>query len=175
MTERRVHFVRSCPYLTIVGGTTEYDPEVAAPLSGGGFSDYFPRPVYQDVTVSAFLEHQGAQYAGLNNPEGCGIPDIATQALKLIIFLRNVRIGVEGTSSSTPTVAGVFSLLNDYLITNSRPPLGFLNIRQYNGIRASTTSYLALTLAVAAMDFLPSQDGIPFVPPDLYLFAFKVG
>ncbi|KAH8995546.1 tripeptidyl peptidase I, isoform CRA_e [Lactarius hatsudake] len=100
------------PYLTAVGGTTEYDPEpeVAAPLSGGGFSDYFPRPVYQDVPVSAFLELQGTQYSGL---------------------YKNVRTGVEGTSCSAPTVAAIISLLNDYLITNGRPPLGFLNIRLY--------------------------------------------
>ncbi|KAH9025381.1 peptidase S8/S53 domain-containing protein [Lactarius pseudohatsudake] len=57
-------FPASCPYLTAVGGTTGY-PEVAAPLSGGGFLDRFPRPVYQDVAVSAFLSRQGTQYAGL--------------------------------------------------------------------------------------------------------------
>ncbi|KAH9020537.1 tripeptidyl peptidase I, isoform CRA_e [Lactarius deliciosus] len=107
-------------YLTAVGGTTEYDPEVAAPLSGGGFSDYCPRPVYQDVAMSAFLERQGTQYSGLYNPEGRGIPDIAAQALKLIIYLRNVRTGVEDTSCSAPVC---LSLL--------RPPLGFLNIRLY--------------------------------------------
>ncbi|KAH9025380.1 subtilisin-like protein [Lactarius pseudohatsudake] len=127
-----VQFPASCPYLTAVGGTTDYDPEVAAPISGGGFSDYFPRPVYQDVATSAFLERQGTQYAGLYNPEGRGIPDIAAQALNLIIFLRNVRTGVEGTSCSSPTVAAIISLLNDYLITNGRPPLGFLNIRLYH-------------------------------------------
>ncbi|KAH8995542.1 subtilisin-like protein [Lactarius hatsudake] len=124
-------FPASCPYVTAVGGTTGYDPEVAAPLSGGGFSDLFSRPVYQDVAVSAFLERQGAQYSGLYTPEGRGIPDIAAQALNLIIFLKNVRTGVYGTSYSTPTVAGIISLLNDYLITNGRPPLGFLNIRLY--------------------------------------------
>ncbi|KAH9009108.1 subtilisin-like protein [Lactarius deliciosus] len=119
-------FPASCPYLTTVGGTTDYDPEVAAPLSGGGFSDYFPRPVYQDVAVSAFLERQGT------HPEGRGIPDIAAQALDLPIFLRNAGMFVEGTSCSAPTVAGIISLLNDYLITNGRPPLGFLNIRLYD-------------------------------------------
>ncbi|KAH9054644.1 subtilisin-like protein [Lactarius vividus] len=145
-------FPASCPYLTAVGGTVDYDPEVAAPLSGGGFSDHFPRPVYQDVAVSAFLERQGIQYAGLYNSEGRGIPDIAAQALGFIIFLRNADAVVDGTSCSTPvclslfhplcvvhsqltvnaqTVAGVVSLLNDYLITNGRPPLGFLNIRLY--------------------------------------------
>ncbi|KAH9025407.1 subtilisin-like protein [Lactarius pseudohatsudake] len=125
-------FPASCPYLTAVGGTTDYDPEVAAPLSGGGFSDRFPRPVYQDVAVSAFLERQGTQYAGLYNPEGRGIPDIAAQALKLPMFLKNAGMLGEGTSFSAPIVAAIISLLNDYLITNGRPPLGFLNIRLYH-------------------------------------------
>ncbi|KAH8980599.1 subtilisin-like protein [Lactarius hatsudake] len=119
-------FPASCPYLTAVGGTTNYDPEVAAPLSGGGFSDYFPRPAYQDVAVSAFLERQGT------HPEGRGIPDIAAQALVFAVFVRNDDRLMDGTSCSTPTVAGVISLLNDYLITNGRPPLGFLNIRLYH-------------------------------------------
>ncbi|KAH9055021.1 subtilisin-like protein [Lactarius vividus] len=125
-------FPASCPYLTTVGGTKYYNPEVAAPFSGGGFSDHFPRPVYQDVAVSAFLERQGTQYAGLYNPEGRGYPDIAAQAFRFITILRNTGIIVEGTSCSTPTVAGIISLLNDYLITNGRPPLGFLNIWLYD-------------------------------------------
>ncbi|KAH8987498.1 subtilisin-like protein [Lactarius hatsudake] len=131
-------FPASCPYLTAVGGTTDYGPEVAAPLSGGGFSDHFSRPVYQDAAVSAFLERQGTQYAGLYNPAGRGIPDIAAQALKFPIYFRNARVNQEGTSGSVPLtinaqiVAGVISLLNDYLITNGRSPLGFLNIRLYD-------------------------------------------
>ncbi|KAH9011651.1 subtilisin-like protein [Lactarius pseudohatsudake] len=125
-------FPASCPYLTAVGGTTNQYPEVAAPFSGGGFSSYFPRPVYQDVAVSAFLERQGTQYSGLYNPEGRGIPDIAAQALGFTVFFRNVRTAADGTSCSTPTVAGIISLLNDYLIANGRPPLGFLNVRLYD-------------------------------------------
>ena len=31
-------------------------PEVAADISGGGFSDYFPRPDYQHEAVSSFLQ-----------------------------------------------------------------------------------------------------------------------
>ncbi|KAH9054786.1 subtilisin-like protein [Lactarius vividus] len=95
-------FPASCPYLTAVGGTTGYDPEVAAPLSGGGFSDHYPRPVYQDVAVSAFLERQGTQYAGLYNPEGRGIPDIAAQAVMLPTVVKNDGIVVDGTSCSAP-------------------------------------------------------------------------
>jgi tripeptidyl-peptidase-1 len=33
-------------------------PEVAAPASGGGFSDYFLRPDYQHEAVSSYLQVQ---------------------------------------------------------------------------------------------------------------------
>jgi tripeptidyl-peptidase I len=33
----------------------------------------------------------------------------------------------DGTSASTPTVASIISLVNDALIVEGRPPLGFLN------------------------------------------------
>jgi len=52
------------PWVTTVGGTTN-NPEVAARLSGGGFSNYFPRPRYQDDAVATFLENLGSQYDGL--------------------------------------------------------------------------------------------------------------
>ncbi|KAH9165162.1 peptidase S8/S53 domain-containing protein [Lactarius sanguifluus] len=131
-------FPASCPYLTTVGGTMDY-PEIAAPLSGGRFSDHFPCLVYQDVAVSAFLECLGTQYSGLYNPGGRGIPDIAAQALRFPIVLRSTGFLVEGMSCSTPVclpllhplcvvysqltinvqiVAGIISLLNDYIRKN---------------------------------------------------------
>jgi tripeptidyl-peptidase-1 len=53
------------PFVTTVGGTTQVNPEVAASLSGGGFSNYFPRPSYQDGVVSSYLHNIGSQYSGL--------------------------------------------------------------------------------------------------------------
>ena len=53
------------PYVTAVGGTTEFDPERGATMSGGGFSDYFDRPPYQDEAVPPFLQKLGNQYQGL--------------------------------------------------------------------------------------------------------------
>ena len=52
------------PYVTSVGGTTGYDDEVAASISGGGFSFYFPRPPYQEGVVPQFLKHLDKDYAG---------------------------------------------------------------------------------------------------------------
>ena len=53
------------PYITSVGGTTSQGPEVAAAFSGGGFSIYFPRPVYQNPAVPKFLQNLGNQYDGM--------------------------------------------------------------------------------------------------------------
>lgn len=50
--------------MTGVGGTMGDDPKVAASLSGGGSSFYFPRPRYQDNAVSTLLQHLGSEYAG---------------------------------------------------------------------------------------------------------------
>ncbi|KAH9036707.1 subtilisin-like protein [Lactarius hengduanensis] len=120
-------FPGTCPYITVVGGTTDFEPEVAASISGGGFSDYFERPTYQEEAVSAFLQDLGNRYQGLYNASGRGIPDIAAQAVGLTIFLNDNEKKVSGTSAAAPIVAGIISLLNDWLILTGQSPLGFLN------------------------------------------------
>ncbi|KAH9175605.1 subtilisin-like protein [Lactarius sanguifluus] len=126
----RVQFVpefpSSCPYVTSVGGTTDI-PEVAAEFSGGGFSNHFMRPKYQQVVVPPYLEQLGSQHSGLYNPTGRGIPDLAAQAVNFRVIIGNNAFTVEGTSCAVPTVAGIISLLNDYLLSTGRNPLGFLN------------------------------------------------
>ncbi|KAH8985674.1 peptidase S8/S53 domain-containing protein [Lactarius akahatsu] len=120
-------FPGTCPYVTVVGGTTGHEPEVAVKFSGGGFSDYFKRPSYQEEAVSTYLQDLGNRYQGLYNASGRGFPDIAAQALGLPIFLEGKVYGVGGTSVATPIVAGIISLLNDWLILTGQAPLGFLN------------------------------------------------
>ena len=79
-------FPPSCPYVTAVGATQGLNPEVAAYdgryefTSGGGFSNYFPRPAYQARVVGNYLsQYIGNEYAGLYNVSGRGYPDIAAQ------------------------------------------------------------------------------------------------
>lgn len=54
----------SClPSVTAVGGTYLV-PETTNGLSGGGFSDYFERPSYQDAAVKEYLLGLGSTYKG---------------------------------------------------------------------------------------------------------------
>ncbi|KAH8979692.1 subtilisin-like protein [Lactarius akahatsu] len=126
-------FPATCPYVTAVGATMSLGPEVAASLSGGGFSDIFQRPEYQQQAVSTFLDNLGHQYSGLYNPLGRGIPDISAQARRIPIFHKGEEDILKGTSCSAPIVSGIISLLNDYRLSQGKPPLGFLNPWLYGG------------------------------------------
>ncbi|KAF8257579.1 peptidase S8/S53 domain-containing protein [Lactarius quietus] len=117
-----------------VGGTgltTDVEEEVAAELSGGGFSSHFQREEYQDILVPEFLQKLGSEYAGLYDAAGRGIPDISSQALEIVIIQGSDSYALDGTSASLrPNVqiaASIISLLNDYQLANGRKPLGFLN------------------------------------------------
>ncbi|KAF8257577.1 subtilisin-like protein [Lactarius quietus] len=126
----RPNFPASCPWVTSVGGTglpTDDEDEVAAELSGGGFSSHFQREEYQDILVPEFLQKLGSEYAGLYDAAGRGIPDISSQALKIVIIQGGDSYVVDGTSAAVVIAASIISLLNDHQLANGRRPLGFLN------------------------------------------------
>ncbi|KAH9169288.1 subtilisin-like protein [Lactarius sanguifluus] len=126
-------FPATCPWVTSVGGTMERHPEIAAPLSSGGFSNVFERPVYQTDAVLGFFQQLGNQHSGLYNGSSRGFPDLAAQALGFLVIVDDELEIMEGTSCSAPSaanlqvVAGIISLLNDYQLSRNRPALGFLN------------------------------------------------
>ncbi|KAF8260703.1 tripeptidyl-peptidase, partial [Lactarius quietus] len=112
---------------------------IAAPFSGGGFSDYFERPPFQERVVSTFIKNLGDQYQGLYQPYGRGIPDVSAQAEGLRFFRNGQEYIMSGTSGSTPIVAGIISLLNDNRISHGKQPLGFLNPWLYGKGQAGFT------------------------------------
>ncbi|KAI9435202.1 subtilisin-like protein [Lactarius psammicola] len=140
-------FPSTCPWVTSVGGTTDgttfEGPEVAADLSGGGFSNHFPRPDYQDEAVPTFLRDLGSKHNGFYNAAGRGIPDISAQALKLSIVLNNQPFLSSGTSGAVPIVAGIIALLNDYRLSVGKRPLGFLNPWLYSYGRAGINDIIS--------------------------------
>ncbi|KAF2641763.1 tripeptidyl-peptidase 1 precursor [Massarina eburnea CBS 473.64] len=134
-------FPPSCPYVTVVGATMNFEPEESAYRapglyngvkkglysSGAGFSNYFKRPSYQDKVVPPYVKALGDQYAGLYAKEGRAYPDLAAQGLYFAYFWNGTEGTISGTSASTPLTAGIFALINDALIASGRPALGFLN------------------------------------------------
>ncbi|KAI6714846.1 hypothetical protein PZA11_005130 [Diplocarpon coronariae] len=135
-------FPASCPYVTTVGATEQFQPEVAAwrpsrPglggvkeayfASGSGFSNYFSRPAYQEKIVEEYVSSVGNVYDGFYNKGGRGYPDISAQGLNFVYIWNGKNSAISGTSVSSPVAASVIGLLNDHLISTGRPPLGFLN------------------------------------------------
>ncbi|EPS98883.1 hypothetical protein FOMPIDRAFT_1125451 [Fomitopsis schrenkii] len=120
-------FPASCPFITSVGATSQI-PEVAAWFSGGGFSNYFARPRYQEEAVKIYLAGLApGTYAGLYNAAGRAIPDVAAEGVNFTIVVDTQTGLVDGTSCATPAFTGIVALLNDARIASGRPPLGFLN------------------------------------------------
>jgi len=125
-------FPASCPFVTTIGATKNY-PEVVAVdsrngfSSGAGFSNYFPRPDWQDSVVKSYIDGMGNQFDGLYNQSGRAYPDIAAQGFRYLIFVNGSAASLDGTSASAPTVASIFSLVNDALIAKGKPVLGWLN------------------------------------------------
>ncbi|TEB29129.1 subtilisin-like protein [Coprinellus micaceus] len=125
-------FPASCPWVTTVGGTTKVNPEVGVNFSGGGFSRYFDQPDYQANAVSGYLGGLGTKYAGKFNPGGRAYPDVSAQANRFQVVVGGHTMSVGGTSASSPTVAGIFALLNDYRLSLGLGPLGFVNPLLYS-------------------------------------------
>lgn len=131
------NFPSSCPYITSVGGTYKFNPEVpvfrnrsgSLYTAGGGFSYYFDTPDYQKDVLASYVESTGIaeKYAGLFSPTGRAYPDLSGQSLNFTIYWNGTLRPVSGTSASTPAVSAILALVNDALIAAGKPTLGFLN------------------------------------------------
>lgn len=125
-------FPSSCPYVTAVGATMDFNPEVVAYhdsgyAGGGGFSYYFDRPKYQDHVVPDYVKSLNGSFAGLYNTEGRAYPDLSAQGSYFAFVWNGSDSRVSGTSAATPAAAAIFALVNDALIAAGKPTLGFLN------------------------------------------------
>ncbi|CAO3565318.1 unnamed protein product [Mortierella alpina] len=120
-------FPASCPFVTTVGGTVGMAPESAVAFSGGGFSEYFEQPVYQQSNVSTYLSNFGPKYSGLFTPTGRAYPDVAAQGDHFQIVVNGTVQSIGGTSASTPVFAAIVWNVNNQRESQGKPPLGFLN------------------------------------------------
>lgn len=122
--------------MTAVGATTGFNPETAASLSSGGFSNVFATPSFQSADVEAYIETLGDEYKGLYNASGRGFPDVSTQGEYFVIGHDGTYMLVSGTSCSSPTFASMIALINDALLSAGKSRLGWLNPFLYSSAGA---------------------------------------
>ncbi|KAI0525487.1 peptidase S8/S53 domain-containing protein [Xylaria bambusicola] len=125
-TKFQPQYPASCPWVTSVG-STRYLNETATYFSSGGFSDYWSRPLWQEIAVRKYLNKIGDKFAPYYNNKGRGFPDVSVQGFGFRVFDKGVLKGYQGTSCSAPAFAGIVGLLNDARLKAKLPPVGFLN------------------------------------------------
>lgn len=138
-------FPASSPYVTAVGATQGPETgstEIACQsnqngliTTGGGFSSFYPTPVYQSQAVSNyFATAQTPQGTGYNKG-GRGYPDLAMLGHNYEVEIGGNLIAVSGTSASAPVTAAFFSLVNAKRLEAGKAPVGFINPTLYsNGV-----------------------------------------
>jgi len=99
--------------------------------SGGGFSSENDRPSYQDAAVGGYLKQINLN-PRLYNQGGRGYPDIAALAHRYYIEINGQTGEEDGTSASSPVIAGLMGLLNAHRKRAGRPNLGFANPLLYH-------------------------------------------
>ncbi|KAI0107778.1 peptidase S8/S53 domain-containing protein [Nemania sp. FL0031] len=122
-------FPGGCPFVTLVGGTTGVttSTEQAWTDGGGGFSNYFGRPSWQDTAVTSWLSTNKDGNTQYYNSSGRAYPDVAAGAVDFDIVYGGQTGGVDGTSCAAPTFASIIQLVNSNRIAQGKSALGFLN------------------------------------------------
>jgi len=116
--------------------------------SGGGFSNVAPLQTWQQAAVWRFLNASNGQRTPRSyfNPNGRAFPDIAAMGSNILIWLAGTYTPVGGTSCSSPIVAGIFALLNDYVIMKTNRPLGPVNPLIYQMSREHPAAFFDVTV-----------------------------
>ncbi|KAM0791633.1 hypothetical protein ACM66B_006071 [Microbotryomycetes sp. NB124-2] len=137
-------FPSTCPYVTSVGATQiKPGKNVNAPeeacqtviYSGGGFSNVFPLPSYQQSAVSTYFAKHAPSYSAAqynNSMTTRGYPDISANGANYIIAIDGDFALVYGTSASAPVVGSMLSSVNDARLAAGKGPIGFINPALYS-------------------------------------------
>lgn len=132
----------NCPWVTSVGGSMLYPDQTVGVAesvmhvnlggsavnfsSSGGFSNYFPRPSYQDKAVEKYFKTSNIDYPyyeefgvnvnttkGLYNRIGRAYPDVAANGARFRAFADGTDFFWFGASLASPLFASVLNLVRD--------------------------------------------------------------
>ncbi|KAH9100004.1 hypothetical protein Ae201684P_019009 [Aphanomyces euteiches] len=132
----RPEWPSSSPYVTSVGATMK-DPNSGEEVvcssgqggritSGGGFSNIYARPSYQQRVVERYVKELQVP-DGFYNKHGRGYPDISAFGSHYRVRSCGAWKLVSGTSAACPVIAAMVTLWNDRRLLAGKKPLGFLN------------------------------------------------
>jgi subtilase family serine protease len=162
-----VNFPSSSPYITSVGGTSlmatihgTYQSETGWSGSGGGISQYFPEPAYQQAYLPSSVQQLLNGYRGL--PDISYNADPNTSILVYLSFLGPSQAGyyaIGGTSEGCPQWAGIIADGNQM----AGRPLGFINqaLYQIAAGKAYATSYHDITTGNNSADGIQGYNAGP--------------
>ncbi|PYH87359.1 subtilisin-like protein, partial [Aspergillus ellipticus CBS 707.79] len=130
-------FPATCPYVTAVGGTQSYAPEIAWTGSSGGFSNYFERAWFQREAVGDYLKYHISNetkryYSQYANFSGRGFPDYANAGNRYEVVYYGELYGTGGTSAASPMFSALIGMLNDARFKAGKSALGYLNPLLYS-------------------------------------------
>jgi len=115
--------------------------------SGGGFSEYAPRPSYQDSAVEAYFT-SGARFPPgfFYKKENRGIPDVAGVGHSYLIVAEGQWEVVDGTSCSTPMWGAIITILNNVRLSAGKSPIGFANPFLYQTYASTPSAFNDITV-----------------------------
>ena len=152
-------FPTSSPYVLSVGGTIVMNPKKAEDLtplckthncigsgeelncnfdrcgwtSGGGFSNFFNRPWWQEEVSNKYLNNKTlfppSKYF---NKGGRVYPDLSLVSHNYLVRVEGYYMAVDGTSASSPAVSGMISILNNLRFSQNKSSLGLVAPLLYN-------------------------------------------
>ncbi len=96
--------------------------------SGGGISNYFQRPKWQDKVANEYFSSNVTKPTqSMYNKNGRIYPDVSLVAHNYLVVNMQNMITVDGTSASSPAFSGMISRLNSLRKSLGKPLLGAVN------------------------------------------------
>lgn len=136
-------FPGTCPYVTSVGatqilnGSSVRSPESACEeviFSGGGFSNVFAMPSYQQKAVATYFADSAPAYSAqqFNNSKAVrGYPDVSANGARYLTAVDGNFSLSFGTSASAPVFASMINMINEKRLDAGKKPVGFVNTVLY--------------------------------------------
>ena len=108
--------------------------------SGGSFSEYSKRPEWQNDAVNEYL-NSGVYLPPNFNKAGRGLPDITAVSHSAAVIDQGSIMTVDGTSMSSPIMAGIVAIINQHQLNKGKPRVGFINQLLYKAHTSDPTIF----------------------------------